>query len=350
MIQDRETYRILIVEDNPGDYLLVEDFLSEYIQHPHLKHVTKFKQAQSLLEEDNKRFDIILLDLSLPDINKEKLIEETRIITQTTPVVILTGYSDLDFGAKSLSKGVSDYLIKDTINALVLYKSILYAIERHRFLKSLRESEKRYMDLFHLSPAPILVYDLATLRFIDVNEAAVQHYGYSKEEFLSMTLHGIRPAEEIPKMEEAVERAKEKSERYFTSGYKHRKKNGEVIDVELASNPIVFDGKQAEIVLATDITEKLMQIKAIEAQNERLKKITWTQSHVVRAPVARLMGLVDLLKSENVDSNEKDQLLQHIYASAKELDEVIHQIVDESQSVMNTSIKQNELKNSNRRR
>lgn len=348
MIQDRETYRILIVEDNPGDYLLVEDFLSEFIQHPQLKHVTKFKQAQSLLEEDSAAFDIILLDLSLPDVSKEKLIEETRIITQTTPVVILTGYSDLEFGAKSLSKGVSDYLIKDTINALVLYKSVLYAIERHRFLTSLRESEKRYMDLFHLSPAPIMVYELATFRFIDVNEAAVQHYQYTKDEFLSMTLHDIRPEEEIPKMEKAVELAKEKSERYFTSGYKHRKKSGEIIDVELASNPIVFDGKPAEIVLATDITEKLLQLKAIEAQNERLKNIAWTQSHIVRAPVARLMGLVDLLKSDKVDSNEKDKILQHIHTSAKELDEVIHQIVDESQSVMNTSTKQNEHKNTNR--
>ncbi len=348
MILNQEKYRILIVEDNPGDYLLVEDFLCEYIQNAQLLHVTKFKQAKSLLAEDKEGFDIILLDLSLPDISKEKLIEESRIITPTTPVVILTGYSDLEFGAKSLSKGVSDYLIKDTINALVLYKSILYAIERHLFLQSLRESEKRYIDLFQLSPAPIMVYRLDTLHFIDVNEAAVQHYGYSKPEFLSMTLRDIRPPEELPKLEKAIENARQKTDRYFSSGFKHHKKNGEIIDVELTSNPIIFDGKRAEIVLATDITEKLLQMKAIEAQNERLKNIAWTQSHIVRAPVARLMGLVDLLKSGQLDPEEKGQMLQHIYSSAQELDEVIHQIVDKSQSIITISSQQNEHKNPNR--
>lgn len=335
MTQDTSIFRILVIEDNPGDLMLVEDFLSEHLKSPELTHVTKFKAAQSLMSANPEAFDVILLDLSLPDIDKEKLVTEARNFSKSAPVIILTGYSDLDFAVKSLAQGVSDYLIKDTISSLVLYKSIIYAQERHRFLASLRESEKRYMELFHLSPAPIWVYELNTLRFIDVNEAAVQHYGFSKDEFLSMTLRDIRPSEDIKKLEQAIEQAQDKTIRYFSHGYRHRKKNGEVIDVELTSNPIIFDGKKAEIVLATDVTEKLIQMKAIAKQNERLREIAWTQSHVVRAPVARLMGLVDMVKNGKISAEERDQFLTNIYDSAEEIDEIIRGIVEASQTVFN---------------
>lgn len=331
---DHNTYRILVVEDNPGDFLLVEDFLSEHLKSPDLTHVTRFKSARSLLDEYPDTFDVILLDLSLPDIDKETLVTEARNIGQTIPVIILTGYADLDFAVKSLAQGVSDYLIKDTISALVLYKSILYAQERHRFIQSLRESEKRYMDLFHLSPTPIWVYELDTLRFMDVNEAAEHHYGYSKDEFLSMTIRDIRPEEEIPKMEKTVKESGEKAIRFFSGVFKHRKKNGEVIDVEITSNPIIFGRKKAEIVQATDITEKLMQMRAIEEQNKRLRDIAWTQSHIVRAPVARLMGLIDLIRNRETDEAERNQYLEYIYESAEEMDEIIRGIVDASQTVI----------------
>jgi PAS domain S-box-containing protein len=335
MNSDKIIYRILVVEDNPGDYLLVEDFLGEHFKSPELTHFTKFKGAKALIDESPDAFDVILLDLSLPDIDKEKLVAEARNISQTIPVIILTGYTDLDFAVKSLAQGVSDYLIKDTITALVLFKSILYAQERHRFLQSLRESEKRYMELFHLSPAPIWVYESDSMRFMDVNEAAVRHYGYSKEEFLSMTIREIRPEEEIPKLEKSISESKGKINRFYSGEFKHQKKSGEVIDVEITSNPIVFDGKQAEIVLATDVTEKLMHMNAIEEQNKRLRDIAWTQSHIVRAPVARMMGLVDMIKNGQIDAEEQAEYLRHIYNSAEEIDEIIKGIVEASQTVFN---------------
>lgn len=333
MTLDNHAYRILVIEDNPGDYLLVEDFFTEHLKSPDLTHATKFKVALSLIEKNPDAYDVILLDLSLPDIDKEKLITEAGNISKRVPVIILTGYSDLDFAVKSLAQGVSDYLVKDTINPLLLYKSMIYSIERHRFLKSLRDSERRYMDLFHLSPAPIWVYELDTLTFLDVNNAAIHHYGYSKEEFLSMTLRDIRPEEKIPILEDAIDQVRNKTQQYFSSSYKHRTKTGSVIDVELANNPINFNGISAEIVLATDITEKLQQLKAIEAQNQKLREIAWTQSHIVRAPVARLMGLIDMIKNNGLDAAEKNELLEHVFTSAEEIDQVIKKIVNDSHSV-----------------
>jgi len=334
MILDTNSYKVLIVEDNLGDFLLVEDYLLEHIKNPELVHAKKFKELLKFFEEGQYAFDVILLDLSLPDISKEKLIEEAKILSQSIPVIILTGYADLEFATKSLSIGISDYLVKDTINSLVLYKSILYSLQRHRFLQSLRESEKRYMDLFHLSPAPMWVFDLETLAFLDVNEAAIRHYGHNKEEFLSMSIKDIRPTEDIRLLEEAIRFSKENTASFYRGFFRHKKKDGSIIDVEIVSNSINYNGIQAELILATDITEKRLYMNAIEEQNKKLKEIAWSQSHVVRAPVARLMGLIDLIKNGDIDQTEKDELLGDVLTSAEEIDGIIKDIVKKSQSVI----------------
>ncbi|CAN5501938.1 hypothetical protein BH23BAC1_BH23BAC1_25230 [soil metagenome] len=199
--------------------------------------------------------------------------------------------------------------------------------------KALKESEQRYSDLFHLSPQPKFVYDMATLKFLDVNEATIKHYGYSYEEFLNMTIIEIRPESEIPKLEESLKLPSQKGEHYFLGEFVHRKKSGEEIIVEIRNNSLSYNGKEAKVVLVTDITERYKHIQAIEAQNKKLTKIAWTQSHMVRAPLARIMGLVELLKLDSalVDEKEREQLLNHILYSATELDEVIRNIVKTTQ-------------------
>ena len=208
--------------------------------------------------------------------------------------------------------------------------------DRVKFERALKESEQRYSDLFHLSPQPMWVYDVDTLKFLDVNEAAIKHYGYTYREFLNMTLRDIRPKSEIPKLEQAVNNSKSLAKSYSRGEYLHKKKNGNEIIVDIQSNIVSYQGKKAEVILATDITERYKHIQAIEKQNEKLKKIAWMQSHWVRAPLVRIMGLVDLIKSEGklLGEEEKGQLLTHIINSAYELDEVIRKIVRTSQETL----------------
>ncbi len=331
---DKGHYRILVVEDNPGDYLLVEDYLHEHIQKPVLTHVTTFSEAKNVLQKEQKPFDIILLDLTLPDVSKNELIEETALFVKTTPVIIFTGYTDLEFASKSLLAGVSDYLLKDILTPFVLYKSILYSLDRYRFIESLKASEKRYMDFFHLSPSPMWVYDLETLAFLDVNQAAIEHYGYDRKEFLKMTLKDIRPPEDIKILEEAIEHTRKNNNIFTNNTFRHKKKKGEIFFVEISSNKISFNDRDAEIILASDITEKLTQIQAIEEQNKKLKEIAWIQSHVVRAPVARLIGFIDLIKTGDLNSKEKEEMLQHILKATEEIDAVISEIVEKSEDVI----------------
>ncbi|WP_439504359.1 PAS domain S-box protein [Sediminibacterium sp.] len=330
MIKDKKAYKILIIEDNPGDFLLISDYLEEQISKPTIFHTVNFKETKQILETAETLFDVVLLDLSLPDKSGELLVEEILLLCTNIPVIILTGYTDVDFSINSISKGIADYLLKDELNAESLYKSIIYCIERLKKNNELTESEKRYSDLFHLSPLPMWVYDIDTLEFLDVNDAAQKHYGYTEEEFLSMTLQNIRPKEDMPYFEAQLDLAKKHAFEYMSGVFRHIKKNGEIINVDVQSNYISYKGRNARVILVNDITERLEYISAIETKNKELQHIAWLQSHVIRAPVAKIMGIVDLIKKLQLSTEEKESLLADLVTCAEELDNVIHDIAQKT--------------------
>jgi len=329
MPRNKKDYRILVIEDNPGDFALVEDFLFEHIESPVITQAKNFKEVKEHLTKADCEFDIILLDITLPDNTHETLIRETMALCNDIPVIVLTGYTDFVFGVKSLSLGISDYLLKDELTALSLYKSIIYSIERKHSIADLKESEKRYSDLFQLSPLPAWVCDMDTLKFLDINLAAINHYGYSHDEFLSMTLKDIRPTEDIPIMEKNVAALSAANSASFKIVNYHKKKSGELFQAEVQVNRIPYKGKTASIAMINDVTERVNHIKAIEDQNEKFKEISWMQSHVVRAPLARIMGLISLINN-STNEIEKQTMLNYITLSANELDDIIQKITDKT--------------------
>jgi PAS domain S-box-containing protein len=171
------------------------------------------------------------------------------------------------------------------------------------------------------------VFDYETLAFLDVNEAAVNHYGYSREEFLTMTLRDIRPESDIALLEKIIKKAGKTAYFYQPGTFTHRKKNGELIRVEITSSALDYDGRPARIALIMDVTERLKHLDAIEVQNQKLKEISWMQSHVIRAPLARIMGLVELINTTAPDKDETSDILKYLEISANELDEVIRAII-----------------------
>ncbi|MEO8217650.1 MAG: PAS domain S-box protein [Acidobacteriota bacterium] len=120
----------------------------------------------------------------------------------------------------------------------------------------LEESEERYRLLFDRNPHPTWVYDKETLCFLAVNEAAVRHYGYSRDEFLHMTIKDIRPREEIAELLRMVQEESESPAARVYGIVKHKKKDGTLLDVEIASSEITFSGRPAGLVLANDVTER----------------------------------------------------------------------------------------------
>jgi two-component system, cell cycle sensor histidine kinase and response regulator CckA len=145
---------------------------------------------------------------------------------------------------------------------------------------TLRESEGRYRRLFDANPQPLWVYDFETLKFLNVNDAAVAHYGYSREEFLAMTIADIRPEEDVP---EFLQHLRCELPDGLKSGgiSRHRKKDGSLIDVEIASHTFNMDGRRARLVLATDVTERRRTEAALRSSEENYRQLFEAESDAI---------------------------------------------------------------------
>lgn len=265
MAYKEKQYNILVVEDNPGDFIIIEDFLIETMMAPLITHVTDFEQAASMISANTTAFDVILLDITLKDKSGQDLVTEMLQITLSTPIIILTGFTDINFSIKSISQGIFDYLLKDDLNATILYKSILYAIERQKSISKLKESEKRYSDLFNLSPQPMWVFNPFTFKFIQVNQAATDLYGYTQQEFLNMTLMDIKPKEDVSLAKKIISERKVDSD-IFKQNFTHIIKTGEKIEVEIYSNHVALNDKSYILAVIVDVTEKnLYEQKIVKA-------------------------------------------------------------------------------------
>jgi len=140
--------------------------------------------------------------------------------------------------------------------------------ERRRSEQALRESEHRYRTLFEGNPLPMWVYDFETLRFIAVNEAAARHYGFSKDEFLQLTIADIRPPEEIPKMMKTLATLHDRDRNRI---FRHRKKDGSIFDAEITSFEFVSGGRRARLVIAVDVTERRINEERLRDNEERYR-------------------------------------------------------------------------------
>ena len=142
--------------------------------------------------------------------------------------------------------------------------------DKARAQKALEDSELRYRMLFDIHPHPMWVVESKTLRFLAVNQAAVNHYGYSREEFLSMTAEQLRYPEDIAQL---LHDFKDQSRSYMQRGARHRKKNGEAIDVEIVAFNLEFEGLPARLGVINDVTKRLKteeQAREIERRYQEL--------------------------------------------------------------------------------
>jgi two-component system cell cycle sensor histidine kinase/response regulator CckA len=123
---------------------------------------------------------------------------------------------------------------------------------RIRAEEALRASELQYRALFDNSPLPKWVYDVGTLRFLAVNETALRAYGYSREDFLGMTILDIRPPEEVPRLVQAIHDLTDDR----TGVWRHRAKNGKAFDAEVHAYTFEQDGRACRLIVAQDVTER----------------------------------------------------------------------------------------------
>lgn len=143
--------------------------------------------------------------------------------------------------------------------------------ERKEMEEALRESERRYRLLFETNPQPMWVYDVETLAFLAVNTAATRHYGYSQDEFLAMTIRDIRPPEDIPIL--IQELSKLPTGLQAAGRWRHCKKDGTMIEVEITAHSLTFAGRPAQLVLANDVTKRQRAERALRAREEQYREL-----------------------------------------------------------------------------
>ncbi|HWU84748.1 MAG TPA: PAS domain S-box protein, partial [Rhodocyclaceae bacterium] len=138
--------------------------------------------------------------------------------------------------------------------------------------EALRQSEDRYHELFESNPLPMWVYDVDSLAILEVNDAAIRHYGYSREEFLGLILHDLCTPEDSARLTQTL-RVRGFVEANQRSTWRHRRKNGEIIEVEVSSCPIRYGAYRARLVSIDDVTEKRSVERLLSIQQENLQAL-----------------------------------------------------------------------------
>jgi two-component system sensor histidine kinase UhpB len=281
-----QALHILVVEDNPGDLFLLKEFLrSSDLEIAEIHHAGHLNEARQIL--NSERVDLIFLDLSLPDSFGLESYMGLQIYAQRVPVILLTGLTDTKIALQALVMGAQDYLIKGDFDEKLLSRAVRYSLERIRNLQNMRESEERYRELFNNNPMPMWVFDAVSFRFLEANSSAMQHYGYTQEEFLSKTLADLRVDGNLERLRAEVAEACDNRDardnrdaHNIPKGVKkgireHLKKNGDIIFVDIAWHNINYKDQPAILVLANDVTERiLLEDELNEQRLSRQKQIT----------------------------------------------------------------------------
>ena len=262
--------QILVIEDNAGDFILVNEYLEEAFPNATIFHAYNLKNGTDLLEKE--KIDIILLDLTLPDGMGISSFHSINSKFPGVPVVILTGLGATEIAIESLKVGAQDFIIKDDSNAAVLAKSIKYGIERSKIYEHLKKSEEQYKLLFNNNPLPMCAFEVKEHTILMVNEAAIEHYGFSEEEFLQMTIDDLEN-KNLLKANDAPP-VVSKINCNVIVDLQHKKKNNEIIDVEIRTHEIVMEGRDACLAVIHDVTERNKAKEQLRESEQMFRTIT----------------------------------------------------------------------------
>ncbi len=196
----------------------------------------------------------------------------------------------------------------------------------------LKQTESRFRFLFADTPLPVFLFDIETLQYLEVNDAAAAHYGYSRDEFLKMKVTDIRPGEDVPQFLEHLHTLGAEFRDFRT--VKHRLKDGSLIDVDVTARGVDWNGRTAALVAVQDITERkkaeleLTRAKELAEASSRAKStFLANMSHEIRTPMNGVLGMTDLLLDTGL-TLEQHGYLDMLRGSADSLLTIINDILD----------------------
>src|SRR4051812_25791230 len=189
MIEQR-SIRVLLIEDNPGDARLVRELLTEEEDRFGIVLAGSMREARDRL--DAETYDIVLLDLSLPDSQGLGTISSIRAKAPTIPLIVLTGFDDADFAVAAVESGAQVFLVRGKFEGGTIRRAIRYAITRRMLEERVRLSEERLKGIIELAHDGIVVIDEQYLITL-FNPAAERLFGYPAAEVLGSPLDILLP-------------------------------------------------------------------------------------------------------------------------------------------------------------
>lgn len=297
--------RILLIDDNIQDHHLFADALqndnSAYI-------ILQAENREKFnLHLQNQDFDIALCNTNIFGFNDLQVLEALKDRSPDIPVIITARHDSVENAVKSIKMGAADYISKSVsklesfvkaVNSVLEYKETISKSGNQLYDSSVPGSsppdnatgkwvsnENKYRYLFEHNPIPMWIYSLETLAFLEVNNSAVQHYGYSRDEFLKMRLSDIRPIEDLEKLQKDVA---DTSNAFNNAGqWRHIKKNGDIIYVDIISHSIEYESVKARLVLLNDITDQ-------KNTQEQLRKLSLAvQQNPASIMITDMNGIIE---------------------------------------------------------
>jgi PAS domain S-box-containing protein len=242
-------------------------------------------------------------------------------------------------------RGVSIFAVAGTNESLLLLQAFLMTaagialptaamVEEHRRdQQRLATSEATYRSIFEENPHPMWVVERGSGRFLAVNEAAVAHYGWTRDEFLRMVTDDIRPPEDLPRL--AAARGRLREGQAYLGRHRHRTKAGALIDVEVTAHLVSFEGRAAALILAYDVTEQARaQMREYQARaeaeeaNRSKDEFLATLSHELRTPLNAMLGWVSMLRAGQLDAAAAPRALETIERNTRLQARLIEDLLD----------------------